>query len=339
MIVDLRSDTVTKPTEEMLKAMASAPLGDDVLGDEPTVQELEALASELHGKEAAMFVPSGTMGNQIALRTWTNPGDAILVEEGSHCVFNESGGPAVIGNVNSWTIAGHNGIIEISDLEKRFFPGTLHTPRTSLLCLENTHNKAGGSVIPQSKMKEYREFAESKSIKIHLDGARVFNAAVAQNIPVNQISSFADSVSFCLSKGLSCPVGSILVGPKEFILEARHHRKRLGGSMRQAGVLAACGIVALKTMVERLKEDHERARKFADSIDHPDLSVDLSTVQTNIVRVATKSPASEWVQKLRSENVLTLAASSHQLRFVFHREIDNKKLEIAIQSVRAKANV
>lgn len=336
MIVDLRSDTVTKPTPEMLHAMVSAPLGDDVLGDEPTVQKLEEMAAEIHEKQAAMFVPGGTMGNQIAIKTWTRPGDAILVEQDSHCLINESGGPGALSGVNTWTIAGANGVMEVADVEARVFAGSVHTPRTTLLCLENTHNRAGGTIIPLARMAEFSNLAKRHEMKLHLDGARIFNAAVALGIPVSQISQYADSVCFCLSKGLSCPVGSILVGTNDFISEARHHRKRMGGSMRQAGVLAACGVVALKTMIDRLAEDHERAIKFAQSIENPELSVDLSTVQTNIVRVKTKNPASEWVEKLKITGVLTLAASLHQLRFVFHREIDDAKLEKAINCMQGR---
>lgn len=337
MIVDLRSDTVTRPTEEMLQAMVSAPLGDDVLGDEPTVQKLEAMSAEILGKEAAMFVPSGTMGNQIAIKTWTQPGEAILVNQDAHVVLNESGGPGALSGVNSWTIDGEHGIMSLAKIESRISAGNLHTPRSSLLCLENTHNRGGGTVVPTEMMSQYWELAKRNEMKVHLDGARIFNAAVALGVPAIKICQYADSVNFCLSKGLSCPVGSVLTGPADFINQARHHRKRMGGSMRQAGVLAACGIVALNSMIDRLAEDHVRARKFAESIDNPDLEVDLETVQTNIVRVSTKSPASGWVEKLRSEGVLTLAASPQQLRFVFHREIDDAKVDKAISCLRVGA--
>lgn len=332
MTVDLRSDTVTKPTPEMYEAMLNAPLGDDVLGDDPTVHELERLSAELMGKEAAVFVPTGTMGNQIALLSWLNPGDALIVEQDAHLLFYESGGPGVHSRAVMWTLPSKHGVMDPRQIEDRITAGSIHTPKTTLLCLENTHNRAGGTVIPLDMMKAFREIADAHGLNVHLDGARIFNAAAYLGVPAKEIAKHADSVNFCLSKGLSCPIGSVVTGPAEFIARARQHRKRMGGGMRQAGILAACGIYALNNLVERLKEDHRRARKFAEAIDAlPGLQVDMESVQTNIVLVYTDSPANEWQSRLAANDVLCFAVASNRLRCVFHREIDDEKLERAIE--------
>ncbi len=331
MIVDLRSDTVTRPTPEMYEAMVSAPLGDDVLGDEPTVTALEKLAANTLGKEAAVFVPSGTMGNQIAILSWTQPGDAMIIEQDAHILFYESGGPGVHAGVVTWTLPSENGAMDPITIEERITSPSLHTPTTTLLCIENTHNRGGGTIIPQSRMKAYWELSEHRRLKVHLDGARIFNASIAQGIAASEVARFADSVSFCLSKGLSCPVGSVLTGPADFIARARQHRKRMGGSMRQAGVLAACGIYALNNLVDRLAEDHARAKRFASAIsDLPGIRVELDNVQTNMVLVHTESPADAWAERLHDNNVWCFAVAPHRLRCVFHREVDDEKAEQAI---------
>lgn len=331
MLVDLRSDTVTKPTPEMYEGMARAPLGDDVLGDDPTVKELEELAAHIVGKEASLFVPSGTMGNQIALRTWVKPGEAILIEQNSHIVLNESGGPAVHSQCLTWTLPSIDGVLNPQEVESRITAGSIHTPKTSLLCLENTHNRAGGTVTPIKTMSDLMHVARKHGLNVHLDGARIFNAAHALKTSAKEIANYADSVMFCLSKGLCCPIGSILAGTKNFIEEARWHRKRMGGGMRQAGILAACGIFALKNLTERLIEDHQRAKRFAESLQElPGLSVPLHTVQTNIVMVDTEEPASLWQARLAEQHILCLPVSAHRLRFVFHREITEKHLNYAL---------
>lgn len=331
MITDLRSDTVTRPTPEMYEAMVSAPLGDDVLGDEPTVTELEHLAAQMLGKEAAVFVPSGTMGNQIALLSWTQPGDAIIVEQDAHILFYESGGPGAHAGVVTWTLPSQNGAMDPEMVEERITSPSLHTPTTKLICVENTHNRKGGTIISQDHMRAYREIADRRGIRIHLDGARIFNAAVAQKISAWEIAQHADSVNFCLSKGLSCPVGSVVTGPKDFIERARQHRKRMGGAMRQAGVLAACGIYALNHLVERLAEDHARAKKLAEGLSGlPGIRIELERVQTNMVMVHTDAPASDWQARLKENGVLCFAVAPYRLRCVLHREIDDQKLEHAI---------
>lgn len=334
--VDLRSDTVTRPTPAMYEAMLAAPLGDDVLGDEPTVAKLEALAAEQMGKEAAMFVPSGTMGNQIAIACHTERGDAILADEDAHILYYECGGPAVLSGVVSWTLPSVRGIMDPAVIEAHVVKRSLHTPGTVLLCVENTHNRGGGTVVPLGSMRAYREIADRHGLKIHLDGARVYNAAAALGVPVCEIAQHVDSVNFCLSKGLGAPVGSVLCGPAPFIEKARQWRKRLGGGMRQSGILAACGIVSLTQMVDRLPEDHRRARALASALEPvPGLTIDWETVQTNMVVVKTESPASEWLAALESQKVLALALGPNSIRLVTHGDIDDEKVERAVAAFRA----
>lgn len=336
--VDLRSDTVTRPTAEMYRAIAQAPLGDDVLGDEPTVARLEALACQKVGKEAAVFVPSGTMGNQIALSAHIERGDAILVEEEAHILFYECGAPAVLAGGITFTLRSNKGVMDPEDVERHVIKKSLHSPGTSLLCLENTHNRAGGTVVPIDYMRAYREVADRHGMKVHLDGARVFNAAVALGVDATEITRHVDTVNFCLSKGLGAPVGSLLCGPKPFIERARQWRKRLGGSMRQAGILAACGIVSLETMIERLADDHRRARRVASSISEiPGIEVDWDRVQTNMVLVDTVRPASEWIAAIREQGVLALAPAANRIRLVFHKDVDDLAADRASASFQAAA--
>jgi len=338
--IDLRSDTVTRPTPEMYEAMATAPLGDDVLGDDPTVVQLEELAAKMTGKEVGLFVPSGTMSNQLALASHCQPGDAILIEEEAHILYYEVGAPALLAGVVSWTLPSQRGAIDPDYLDRRVLKANLHTPGTSLICLENTHNRAGGAIIPLEMMEAYRGVADKHGIKVHLDGARVFNAAVALGLPVDHITCHVDSVSICLSKGLRSPIGSVLCGSAELIDKARIWRKRLGGGMRQAGILAACGIVSLTKMVDRLAEDHSRAKRLATSIqDLPGLSLDLATVETNMVLVNTEAPATDWQAWLQEEGLLCFPVASHRLRLVFHGDIDDDKTDraiLAFQNVSGK---
>lgn len=340
MIVDLRSDTVTRPTPEMYKAIAEAPLGDDVLGDEPTVAKLEQLAAEKLGKEAAVFVPSGTMGNQIALATHCDRGDSVLIEEEAHMVYYEVGGPGIIANVVTWTLPSINGVMDPDNVEAHVLKRSIHTPGTSLLCLENTHNRAGGTIIPLETMAAYREVADRHGMKIHLDGARVFNAAVGLGVDVREVAKHVDSVNFCLSKGLRSPVGSLLCGPADFIDKARIWRKRLGGGMRQAGVLAACGIVSLTHMVDRLAEDHRRARFIAQALSElPGIKIDWDRVQTNMVLVATDAPAAEWSKRLHEKGVWCFPVASNRLRLVLHADVEDAGVEYAVDAFTQLATV
>jgi threonine aldolase len=346
MIVDLRSDTVTRPTPEMYKAMAEAPLGDDVLGDEPTVKKLEELAAEMVGKEAALFVPSGTMGNQIAMAVHCKRGDAALIEEEAHMVYYELGGPAIFANVVTWTLPSVLGVMAPELVEKHVLkptpagPVAPHTPPTTLLCLENTHNRGGGTIIPLATMAAYRDIADRHRMKIHLDGARVFNASVGLGVDIKEITNKVDSVNFCLSKGLRSPVGSLLCGPKDFIWEAKVWRKRLGGGMRQSGILAACGIVSLTQMVDRLAEDHRRARSLAQSLSElPGLTIDWDRVQTNMVLVVTESPAAEWAKRLHDKGVWCFPVAQNRLRLVLHADVDDAGVEYAVEAFRQLATV
>ncbi len=336
MIVDLRSDTVTRPSPEMYRAMAEAPLGDDVLGDEPTVAKLEEIAASMVGKEAALFVPSGTMGNQIALAVHCDRGDAILIEEEAHIIYYEAAGPAVISNSVTWTLPSDKGVMDPGVIESHVLKRSLHTPGTTLLCLENTHNRAGGTIIPLSTMAAYREVANRHQMKVHLDGARVFNAAVGLGVDVKEITKHVDTVNFCLSKALRSPVGSLLCGPTDFIDKARYWRKRLGGGMRQAGILAACGIVSLTQMVDRLAEDHRRTRALAQELsDLPGLRVDWNRVQTNMVLVETVTPAEEWADRLQAHGVWCFPVAPNRLRLVFHADVDDHGVAFASDTFKA----
>lgn len=334
-LVDLRSDTVTRPTPAMYDAMLNAPVGDDLLGDDPTVTELEQLAAKMVGKDTAVFVPSGTMGNQIALACHCNRGDAILIEEEAHILYYEVGAPAILAGVVSWTLPSTNGVMDPEHVQRRITKASLHTPGTALLCLENTHNRAGGAIIPIDTMKAYADVANRANIKVHLDGARVFNASVALGVPVSEITRHVHSVSFCLSKGLGAPVGSLLCGDIDFIERARIWRKRLGGGMRQSGLLAACGIISLTQMVERLVEDHANAKVVASGlIGLPGLHVDLDTVHTNMVLVHTKGASADWAAALKEEGLLCLPPAPDRLRLVFHADVSRAKSERAIEIFR-----
>lgn len=332
-IVDLRSDTVTRPTAAMYEAMQNAPVGDDVLGDDPTVIELQNLAAKMTGKEAALFVASGTMSNQIALASHCQPGDAIVIEEDAHILFYEVGASALLAGVVSWTLPSERGVMDPKNVARHIQKRSLHTPGTALICLENTHNRGGGTVVPLDKMAAYRQVADEHGVKVHLDGARVFNAAVALGVPVGEITQHVDSVSICLSKGLGSPVGSVLCGSEEVIEKAKIWRKRLGGGMRQAGILAACGIVSLTQMVDRLAEDHARAKRLAKAVQGlPGICVDLQSVATNMVMIETEGPATDLQEKLAVQNVWALPAAAKRLRLVFHADVDDRKTDFAISA-------
>ena len=264
--LDFRSDTVTLPTPEMLQAAVNAPLGDDVYGEDPSVNELERLGADMLGKEAGLFVTSGTMGNAVAILAHTNRGDEIILEERSHIYLNEVGGLAVMGSLMARTIKGDMGWLRPEDIKAAVRNDNIHLPPTSLLCIENTHNTAGGIPITVDQMKADWDVAKEHDLGVHLDGARVFNAAIALGVNVKEITQYADTVQICLTKGLAAPVGSIVLGPETLIKKARKYRKMLGGGMRQAGIIAAPGIIALTKMVDRLADDHENARILAEGL-------------------------------------------------------------------------
>jgi threonine aldolase len=285
-IVDLRSDTVTLPTPAMRQAIFEAELGDDVYGEDPTVNRLEAMAAERLGKEAAVFVPTGTMANLVCLLTHCARGDEAIMGHLAHTFLFEAGSSAAVGGIHPHTVPNQpDGTLNLDDIRAAIRdPDNEHEPRSRLVCLENTHNRCGGAVLTPSYMAQVRALADQHSLAIHLDGARVFNAAVALGVPASTLVRDADSVSFCLSKGLSAPVGSLVCGPAAFIQRARRQRKMLGGGMRQAGVLAAAGIVALETMVDRLADDHANARRLAEGLARlPGIILDPARVVTNIV--------------------------------------------------------
>ncbi|MCM3141236.1 low-specificity L-threonine aldolase [Brevibacillus sp. MER 51] len=334
MKIDLRSDTVTKPTEEMLRAMAEAEVGDDVYREDPTVNRLEAIAAEILGKEAALFVTSGTQGNQVAVLTHCVNGDEVIAEADSHIFYYEGGAMSALAGVQTRTLVGERGALRAEEVERAVRGNNIHFPRTKLICLENTHNRAGGAVISVAQMKSVYAIAQKHGIPVHLDGARLFNAAVAQGVAVSELSAFADTVQICLSKGLSAPVGSILAGDRAFIEEARWWRKKLGGGMRQAGYLAAPGIIALTRMTERLAEDHERAQQLAKGLRQ--LSLQVEQVETNIVLVNTDSigqTAVGFLERLEEKGVLAVDFDEYVIRFTTHRHITDQHIETVVAAV------
>ena len=339
-VIDLRSDTVTRPTRAMLAAMAEADVGDDGYGDDPTVNTLEGMAAEMLGKDAAMLVPSGTMGNLCAVFAQTARGEEAIVEAAAHIYRTEQGGMATLAGVPYRVLAGDRGAIPLPALEAELHGSAYGTRlRPALLCLETSHNAAGGAVLPLDYLASIRALASRHGLAVHIDGARVFNAAVALGVPASQIAGHADTVTFCLSKGLSAPVGSVLCGPREVIARARLFRKMLGGGMRQAGVFAAAGIVALQTMVERLAEDHARARRLAEGLAalHPSLC-DPARVETNILFVdvsASVLEAPEWSRRLHGHGVVCRPSSASRLRLVLHREIDDEGVARVLQAFAA----
>jgi len=319
----------------MRRAIAEAVVGDDVFEDDPTVKELERLAAEMTGKQAALFVPSGTMGNEVAILAHTQRGDEALVEADSHIYKYEAAGPAVLSGVQLAPLKGERGVIARDVLERAIRPtDDVHQPITRLVCLENTHNRAGGVVYPIEAMREARSLAAERGLKLHLDGARIFNAAAASGKDAREYCSLSDSVMFCLSKGLGAPIGSMLVGDASFILVARRYRKMLGGGMRQVGVIAAAGVYALKHNVRRLGEDHARARRLAEAIASiPVLAVDLATVETNIVVIdvsATGLGVDECVAGLEKQGVLVVPFGRTRMRAVAHLDIDDGDVDRAI---------
>lgn len=282
--LDFRSDTVTKPSPEMREAAYKAPVGDDVYGDDPSVNKLEETACEIFGKEAALFVTSGTMGNAVSVLAHTQRGDEIILEESSHIYVNEVGGLAVMGQLMARTVKGEKGYMDPEDIRASIRADNIHYPPTSLLCIENTHNSAGGIALTPEQMKSNWEVAKENNLGVHLDGARIFNASVALDIDVKELAQYADTIQLCLSKGLAAPVGSLVVGPEDIMKRARKYRKMLGGGMRQAGIIAAPGYVALTQMVDRLEEDHKNAKLLADGLSKLGINV-VNDVQTNMVYV------------------------------------------------------
>jgi threonine aldolase len=335
-MIDLRSDTLTRPTEAMLESMREASFGDDSRDGDSTVQKLEAMAAERTGKEAGAFMPSGTMTNLVAMLTHAQRGGEVLLEEGSHTLNSELGGIAGVAGLLYRGIPGKRGAMDTGTLREMLRPVTRNNMGSALVWMENTHNRAGGAVLPLAHMKEVYELAHEKSVPVHLDGARIFNAAHALKSSTRDIAQYSDSVCFCVSKGLSAPVGSILCGSGAFIERARAYRRMVGGNMRQAGPLAAAGIVALETMVNRLPEDHQVAKRLAEGFYRVDASLcDPKDVETNLVRVnVAKSGkrAAQWSADLKVKGVMVAPADIWTLRFVTHRHVSPADADAAVSA-------
>lgn len=335
-MIDLRSDTVTQPTDEMRNAMFSAVVGDDVYDDDPTVKELELLAAKLLNKEKALFVPSGTFGNQLALLTHTRRGDEVIVGQDSHILYHEVGASAVIAGVHLRTIESLGGRFDINKLKSLIRVEDIHYPDTGLICIENAHGN--GSVMPVSKMKEIYELAKSEGIPVHLDGARVFNAASSLNVDVTELSQYSDSVMFCLSKGLCAPVGSILLGDEKFINRAKKNRKLMGGGLRQVGFLAAAGLVALNSMVDRLDEDHKNAKYLADELNKLNgISVIYDRLDINLVFfIMDESIIKEelFVSKLLDNGIKINGMEEGEYRLVTNNGVSKEDVDYVIENIK-----
>ena len=334
--IDLRSDTVTRPTPEMRRAMYEAKVGDDVYGDDPTVNELERKAAERLGMEAALFVASGTMGNLVALLTHCGRGDEVILGDKSHTFLYEQGGMAALGGISPHTIPNQkDGTLRLDDIDGAIRADNPHFPRTRLLCLENTHNVCNGSALPVAYMTQAARLAHDHGLSVHLDGARVFNAAVALGVDVGTIVREVDSVQFCLSKGLSAPVGSMLCGGADFIGKARRARKVVGGGMRQAGVLAAAGIVALSEMVDRLADDHANARKLAEGLAAmPGVTIDQSQIKSNIVYfelARDDMTVEQLVKMLDDQGARMLPVGVGRIRAVTHYHITAADIDYTLE--------
>lgn len=335
--IDLRSDTVTKPTPEMREAMAEAEVGDDVYRDDPTVNRLEALAANMLGKESALFVPSGTMGNLLALLVHCQRGDEAIVGDKSHIYLNEAGGMSALGGIQPCPVPNQkDGTLALDDILASIRTEDVHHPITRLICLENTQNICGGIPLTAAYTREVGELARKNNLSLHIDGARIFNAAAAQNVSIRDLVDPADSVMFCLSKGLASPIGSMLVGTSKFIARARHLRKMLGGGMRQVGVLAAAGIISLEKMTTRLADDHARARKLADGLRNvKGVLVDESSPYSNMVYLNlasdVKVDAAKIIDSALKQGVLLDCENARRFRLVTHYWVDDKAVDKVIQ--------
>ena len=338
-VIDLRSDTVTRPTPAMRRAMFEAEVGDDVFGEDPTIAELEARAAELTGKEQALFVSSGTMANLVALLSQTRPGDELLVGDRAHIVRAEAGGVSRLGGVLATTLPNQpDGGFDPALIPGAVRPDDMHQPRTTLLALENTHNFCGGSVLSLERTRMIADTAHEQGLRVHLDGARIFNAAAASGRSVAELAEPADSVAFCLSKGLGAPVGSLICGDEAFIREARRTRKLVGGGMRQAGVLAAAGLIALEQMVERLVDDHANARQLARGLAELGFQINPEQVETNIIIVpldtsSEAAPAPRLQARLKRIGVLVTTPDRAKIRLVTHADVSSEDCASALRRI------
>lgn len=341
-MIDLRSDTITRPTEAMLESMREASFGDDSRDGDATVMKLEALAAECTGKDAGAFMPSGTMTNLVAVLTHTQRGGEVLLEEGAHILNSELGGIAALSGAFHKAIPGKRGAMDLDVLREKIRPMTRHNFCTALVCMETSHNRAGGAALPLAHMQAVHTLAREHGVPVHTDGARLFNAAIALGVDAREIARHTDSVCFCVSKGLSAPVGSVLCGSSIFIERARAFRRLVGGNMRQAGTLAAAGIVALQTMVDRLKDDHAAAKRLARGLHAIDTRLtDPEDVDTNLVRVDvsfTQRDATDWSAALAKQGIAVSPADPRSLRFVTHRHVGNAEIDQALAAFAAVWN-
>lgn len=337
-VIDLRSDTVTRPTPAMRKAMFEAEVGDDVFGEDPTVNALQERVAKLLGKEAAIFVPSGTMANQLAIKAHTQPGDEVIIEATSHPYNFEGGAGAVLSGIQFYCLGGTRGIIEAVRVEEAIRPDDHHFPVTRLVCLENTHNRGGGAIYPIERIAEISRLAKSRGLLLHLDGARLWNASAATGIRPHEYGQWADSVSVCLSKGLGAPIGSLVAGPKIFIDRVHRFRKMFGGGMRQAGIIAAAGLYALDHHIERLKEDHRNAKRLALGLKEiKGVSIQPEHVETNIVIFdisQTSMTAPQLTEAMKKNGVLIHGLGKKQIRLVTHLDVSEEDVEIALETFK-----
>lgn len=335
--IDLRSDTVTQPSAQMKKAMYDAEVGDDYYRTDPTVKALEEKAAELLGKEAALLVLSGTMGNLVSILAQTTPGQSVILGATSHILLNEAGGLAVLGGLLPRAVPAPDGVIDVTDAEAALLSGRPLNALTSMLCLENTNNAAGGRVVSKQAMSKLCDFAHRHALKVHIDGARLFNAVVACGDSAAELVAEVDSVTFCLTKGLGCPAGSMVVGDADFIEEARHKRQLVGGGMRQAGVWAAAGLVALETMIDRLAEDHQHAQLLATLVAESGLPCNPQDVETNMVFFEVPEqlmPARIFVEQLSQAGVTINPPKGRRVRFVTHADVDETDIREAARAVQ-----
>ncbi len=335
MVIDLRSDTLTKPGPAMLEAMMTAPVGDDVFREDPSVNRLEQLGAEMFGMEAALFCPSGTMTNQVAVKCHTQPGDEVICDESSHVYQYEGGGIAFNSGASVKLLYGNRGRLTAKQIKQAINPDDVHKPVSRLVCLENTSNRGGGSCYDFEEIKKIKKICVGNNLVLHLDGARLFNALVEKNEIPQQYGEVFDSISICLSKSLGCPVGSLLLGKKDFIWKARRVRKVFGGGMRQSGFLAAAGIYALQNNVERLKKDHLHARQIGDTLSKKNFVKELLPVETNIIIFETipSLPAAELVKRLADKGILCFDMSPTRIRFVLHLDISEEMVSRAIEII------
>ena len=338
--IDLRSDTVTEPTPEMREAMANAEVGDDVYGEDPTVNHLQELSAQMLGKEAALFVPSGTMGNLAAILAHCARGDEIIIGDRSHTYLYEAGGVSALGGIHTFVVKNRDdGTVPHDEIEAAIRADNDHFPITSLICLENTHNRCGGSVLSVDYTQDMGRIARKHGLGLHIDGARIFNAAIALDVSPAELVASADSVTFCLSKSLCAPAGSVICGEKTFIQKTHRARKMLGGGMRQAGVLAAAGVVALESMVDRLREDHIKARRLAETlVELPGLSLDYETPATNMIflKLEDEAPISgeDLVRRFADKGIKISASRGGQVRLVIHYWVDDGALAQITEAFR-----